>query len=878
MQRCFSFHLPARLLLGLAVILAAAPSALEAMDFGAEASLLCRHGAPSSSPESAEHRRYAPDRKADILHLALDVTPDFQQRTVAGTATLTFKPIAKPLDELRLDAVDLTVLAVTASEKIAAHQVTGREIIVTFAAPIAPDKEVKLAIQYRAEPRRGLYFRTPEMGYKAGDLHIFTQGEADEARHWYPSHDYPNEKFTSEITCRVPEGMVVLSNGRKVSEAKDPQSGLVAVRWSQDKPHVNYLLSLVAGHFKKVEDKYRDIPLEFYTPPSDINEAPASFRDTKDAMAFFEKEIGVPYPWAKYAQVVVHDFHFGGMENTSITTLTDRTLHQADTEALTSSAGLVSHELAHQWFGDLVTCKDWSHVWLNEGFATYYAHLFEGHQHGRDAMLWGLYNDARGVLAQTNDTRPVVQRRYDDPNEQFGFRAYPKGGWVLHMMRAELGDDLYRRCIQTYLVRHQFKTVVTEDLRAVVEELSGRNYDQFFDQWLYHGGQPELDVIHSWDEKSKLAKVTVKQAQKIGGNVPLFRLPLTIRFTSKSGAVDHRVTVKEKEEDFYCPLKEAPQIVRIDPELALLAKVTFKPSAAMLHAQLAAKDDAMGRAIAAEQLGLRKDRDSVAKLKQALSRDAFFGVRVKAAEALRSIHSDEALDALLASLEQPDARVRDTVVNAIAGFYNPKARETLLRVAAAEKNPAISATAIRGLGKYNDTQVNESLTAALNSNTYRQRKLDAAVAAIRDQDSASWAETLRGTITKRGEDFSSFALGNALDALASLNRAEQKKDSARAFLAGFVNSKKQRVKTGALRALGTLGDDGAIPLLETFAQSAKNSPEQKEAEAALAKLRGAQKPGDNLKDLRKELSDVKEENRKLRKEFDELKQRLDAKK
>jgi aminopeptidase N len=286
----------------------------------------------------------------------------------------------------------------------------------------------------------------------------------------------------------------------------------------------------------------------------------------------------------------------------------------------------------------------------------------------------------------------------------------------------------------------------------------------------------------------------------------------------------------------------------------------------------------MGRVLAAEQLGTKKDHESVAKLKAALNHDSFFGVRVRAAEALRSIHSAEALDALLASLTQPDARVRDTVINAVTGFFSPTAREALLRVATAEKNPAISATALRGLGKYSDTQVREALRTALKSDTYRQRKLDAAVDAIRDQGGAEWADSLRDTVTQRAEDFSSRALGSALDSFAWLHRAEPKKESIRVFLADYVNSKKERVKLGAIRALGTLGDDGAIPLLETFAQSSKDLPEQKEAEAALAKLRGVQRPGDGLRDLRKEVSDVKEENRKLRKDLDDLKQKFGAKK
>src|SRR6185369_5229226 len=188
-------------------------------------------------------------------------------------------------------------------------------------------------------------------------------------------------------------------------------TGLVAVEWRQEKPHANYLISLVAGYLKKVEDRHRDIPIAFYTPASDINEAQNSFRDTKDMMAFFEEEIGVPYPWPKYDQVVVNDFVAGGMENTSATTLTDRTLFTDATENLRDSESLIAHEMAHQWFGDYVTCKDWSHLWLNEGFATYYAHLYTGHKNGRDKMLYDLYGDARGMVNRPGENpRPIVDR------------------------------------------------------------------------------------------------------------------------------------------------------------------------------------------------------------------------------------------------------------------------------------------------------------------------------------------------------------------------------------------------------------------------------------------------------------------------------------
>jgi aminopeptidase N len=232
-----------------------------------------------------------------------------------------------------------------------------------------------------------MYFRSVNMGYREEDEQLFTQGEDIEARHWFPTHDFPNEKFTSEVICHVPEKMTALSNGKLLDEKVE--NGKRTVRYLQDKPHTAYLICIVAGRMKSIKDQYKDISLGFYTPETDIDIAKNSFKGTKEMMGFFEEEIGVAYPWARYDQAVVRDFMWGGMENTTLTTLTDGTLYPDETENIRSSQGLVAHELAHQWFGDLVTTKDWAHLWLNEGFATYYAALYAKHAEGIDEFRYG---------------------------------------------------------------------------------------------------------------------------------------------------------------------------------------------------------------------------------------------------------------------------------------------------------------------------------------------------------------------------------------------------------------------------------------------------------------------------------------------------------
>jgi aminopeptidase N len=564
------------------------------------------------------------------------------------------------------------------------------------------------------------------------------------------------------------------------------------------------------------------------------------------------------------------------MENTSCTTLTDNTLFTDATENIRNSEGLIAHEMAHQWFGDFVTCKDWSQIWLNESFATYYETLYNEHKNGRDNMLYELYGRARQITGITNDVNAIVRRNYDNSHEMFSYLAYPKGGWVLHMLRSQLGDDLYRRCIKTYLERHQYGNVVTDDLRSVIEELSGRSFDQFFDQWLYHGRQPQLDVSYSWDENTKLAKVTIRQTQKVDENVVLFNFPLTIRFKGKSSATDKQINVKEKEEDFYFPLEAAPEIVRLDPEYTLLARTSFHLPAPMLYAQLADKTDSIGRILAIEQLADKKDKETVAKLKKTLNDDAFYGVRIEAARALRSIHMDEALGALLDSTKQSDARVRHEVIGDIVDFYAESAYKSAMDTLEKEKNPDITASAIRGLGSYARPEVRDTLLKFLNSESYRNELAVAAVGGMRSQDDPAYVAPLIENLSRHRDAYTSRGYAQGLSAVAYLARNEEKKETVRKFLVDHVNDKKKTIQRAAISALGTLGDPQAIAVLETFATASKDTPERSAAERAIADLRVGRKPVDDFKNLRQEVLDLKKANRELQKEVDTLKKTSEA--
>ena len=822
-------------------------------------------------------RRYAPDRQVDVQHIKLDITPDFDRETVSGTATLHFAPISEPLVSLRLDAVNLDVAGVRSSHKIRDWSGSSEKLTIVFdqAVPVGHDAWVE--VDYSAEPVEGLYFRTPAKGLPAEDIHVWTQGEPHEARHWFPCFDYPNERSTTEVVCHVPRDMTVVSNGKLIGEQNDKDGNLKGVHWRQDKPHVSYLICFVAGRLEKLEGKHGNTPLAFYTQPSKARYAASAFADTADIMDFFEREIGLPFPWDKYDQCTIADFMWGGMENTTLTTLNQRTIHAPEVEnvVVDHSRSLNAHEMAHQWFGNYVTCKDWSHLWLNEGFATYYALLYAGHKHGRDDLLYGLYEDAKGAIFQPENLKnrqPIVDRIYEHPLEQFDFRNYPKASWVLHMLRCQLGQKLYREAVKTYLNRYALGAVETQNLQSVLEELSGKSLDRFFDQWLHHGGVPELKIAYTWRPQDKLAQVTIEQMQQTGDDVLLFEFPTMLRFVVNGKAIEESIEVKKKQQDYFVRLPAEPQVVRFDPDYSVLALVDFALPDKMLLAQLKREDDVIGRLMACDALAKRATKASVAALKEVLQADAHHGVRRSAAAALAKIGTKESVEALIDSTNQPDARVRLAVVTELGTCYRDAARQKLAAIAATEKNPAIVAVAVTGLGKYQGDESREAIGKALADNSFNHEPVVAALTAIRDLGDAEFAPAVMKTIKDREQQIDAGALAEGMVTLARISQRGRRQRDAYDFLTGYLDHPREALQLGAIRALGKLHDARARPLLERFRDGALGSNMAPVVKAAISELeKAAPLAPAEVSQLRNELRELRANQEKLQKSLDELK-------
>ena len=837
----------------------------------------CRHCDKQLLPQPIKlipGRKYARDRRVDVLHLKLDVTPDFAKRSVAGTATMQFKPIALPLTKLELDAVDLNITEVKAEgAKVAEHEVTNEKLVITFAAAIAPGAETTVTVKYSAQPEHGLYFRIPEMGYKNGDTQVWSQGEAELHRFWFPSYDYPNERFTSEVICHAPKGMEVVSNGSLKSQNPEV-NGLVTWHWLQDKPHVNYLIALACGHFHKLEDKAGKLPLALLVPPSLSAQAAGAFADTRKIIEFYQKEIGVPFAWDKYYQVYCLDFLAGGMENTSCTFEAADMLFNADTEDLRTLHRLDAHETAHQWFGDLVTCRDWAHLWLNEGFASYYTILYEEQKLGLDAMKYSLWLEAQDVF-QSNDMRPIVWRDYGDPMQQFDSRAYPKGAWVLHMLRSQLGADLYRQCIKTYLERHRNGIVSTDDLQDVVEEISGLSFDQFFDQWLHHGGVPELKIDYVWDSATRQAKITVRQTQKLTEQVRLFRVPLPVSFAVAGQKEPLRFTmdVNKDVEDFHFVVPPQPELVRIDPDFTILAKVSFTPPGPMLDKQL--QSDVIGRLLAVRTL-TDKNIDKLAKI---LREDPFHAVRSEAAKALAKIAEPEARAALIAgSSKQPQAQTRKVVVQALAALNTAESRETLWQMAQTEKNPEILATIIGTWGaRPGEPQIAQALRTHLRGSSFNGMLQLAAIKSLRAQDEESAVTDVLARLQAphdlRGRD-----AGAAFDALAFLARrpTNANRDAVRDFLAAKLSDPRREWRVAAAKSLGTLRDPKALGLLDlllTISGGDRIDPVYEAAAKSAQDIRAGLEGPAELKNLWDRVQQMQKKAEQQEKEIEALKKK-----
>ncbi|CAN5482933.1 M1 family aminopeptidase [soil metagenome] len=690
---------------------------------------------PFDPATGRDTRQFPRDPQVIFQHIALDILmPDPMNRSFTCDETIKFRTPGRSIDRIDLDAVDLRIETVTDLKgQLIDYRYDDRILTLRFPGSLPPDTDGAVRISYACvKPITGIVFALPDAKYPDRPLSIHTQGESEMNRYWFVCHDYPNAKQTTEISVTIPEKFKALSNGALIS--REPAAdGMVKYHYALSKPHSSYLVSLVIGNFAVVKDEWRGKPVEYWVPPADEKNAKRTFGKTPAMMEFFSKVTGFDYPWEKYSQAVVYNFNAGGMENTSCTTLVENTSID-ERAALDSDAdGLIAHELAHQWFGDTITCTSWPHIWLNEGFATFMDAAWKEHDKGPEEYAYQIFHAMQGVAGGDDVTARggVVWPYFIHPDDVFGrgiSNPYGKGSVVLHMLRRSLGDDLFWRCVGEFMKRNAFKNVETDNLRVVCDELSAKSYERFFQQWIYRAGSPKVKVSSEWNDSTYEARVTLEQTQPISIDAPAFWGDVAIWFVNEKGEPIKRVLPMDSRlASLTSHLEHEPAQIVIDPEGALLAawEVDLPMSMEIAQAARGPTPFARYRAIA----GLAdKDRDDARAALKAILLDEkqHHTYREEAAAALGKMKHDEARDILLGALsanrmiEEP--RVRRAAVAALGEYRDPAVVDTLLRFAKSDPSYNVEATATEALGKQESTDaIVERLTGNAKRDSYRDQ-------------------------------------------------------------------------------------------------------------------------------------------------------------
>lgn len=753
--------------------------------------------------------QYIPGRDYDTRHIALDLRFDWEREQASGTATISFSPLTANLRRIELDAGNMTFSSVTLAsgaplqfEADAAQE----KLRIVLDRAYQPVDVLTVVIAYHtngateksAGGQGGLTFIKPTAEEPNRPRQIWSQGESEWNHHWFPCFDHPNDFTTTEMIATVGKPYTVISNGRLV-EKRANSDGTQTFHWKMEQPHATYLTSLVVGEFATIEQSYDGVPILSYVYANQVEEGKVTVARVPEMMRFFQEKTGLKYPNAKYGQAFVSGFG-GGMENITATTMSDQTIHDARTELDKTEDGLLAHELAHSWFGNYVTSRSWSDLWLNESFATYFEALWKEHHLGRDDFLYlevkanqeAYYNAwAQGVR------RPIVTKNYRDPDAVFDVYSYPRGGAVLHMLRKVLGDDAWWRALNYYLRKHPHQPVETEQFRIAIEEATGQPLERFFDEWVYKMGHPIFRVTQDYNPATKTLTLEVKQEQTIDPEnaypqTRFFQTPVEIEIGTATNARIERVMIEPKQEQsFKFALDSEPLLVNFDYGSTLIKELVFPKSQKDFLYQLKNDEDVTGRLRALEQLARRMrdsttsadDKQTIAQaLGAAATGDKFWGVRQEAAEALGSVAGNEARTSLLAATKDKDARVRAVAVASLASSNDPSLANVYLKLLD-DRSYATVGAAARALGA-----------------TKHEKAYDALV---KLSNVPSWRDTLRAS---------------ALNGLAALG-------DARALDLGLryaTKSNPREVRLAAYALLGAVGksDPRVFPILsEAFTRA-----------------------------------------------------------
>jgi aminopeptidase N len=663
-------------------------------------------------PQSDDSLLNASNRNYDQKNIKLELSFNFDDESVNGIETITFIPLENDFNQLILHAKTMKINEVELNDALLKFHQDGKYLFIDLNKNFDKNQLITLIIKYKANPTNGMFFfkptkETPQIPYQ-----IWTQGEGENNRYWYPAYDLPDDRLTTEIAATVPDSMNAISNGIISSISQNVKDKTVTYEWKMEQPHVNYLTSLVIGDYKTVKENIRGVELDYNIPTRiakqlgvDINDlADLDYGHSPEMMNFYSNYIA-PYPYKRYAQTAVQDFVVGGMENVTATTLNQRLYHTGSAEPNYNSDGLIAHEMAHQWFGDYLTCKTWDHIWLNEGFATYMNDLWTENFYGEDEFLYLRYNENEIYFDNELKYQPLDSIKIDlkvnknkiIPVELKGGKAYQRGAAVLNTLRFYLGDKTFGNGIHHYVDKFKDSVVITSDFEKAMSKSSGRDLSTFFNEWIYGAGFPEFQVSYSWNKADKILQINVKQTQNYNSVVKIFHIPVLLEVTTSQKVFLDTLFINQREQSFSISSDQNPLMIRFNKFYKILCKVDFKKTLQELGYQIKYDDDVTGRITASKEL-IKFGKDAVPFLRSSLLRDNFYGVRLQDVESLKEIGGDESLKPLMLAAVDPDGRVRETAVRSLSTFSADKVGTILTSILKNDKNDYVKGAAAFSIG------------------------------------------------------------------------------------------------------------------------------------------------------------------------------------
>ena len=828
---------------------------------------------------------FTPDTLLVPEHLLLELRFDWEEERVWGATTYDLLIKGHGVREMYLDAVNLDISRVLVGRNSVDFDNTGERVAFAIGRSRKPGDRIKVKLLHSVtQPTAGIYFTKPDPHYPNRFKTVWTQGQDEDSRYYFPCFDKPNYKQTTEVVLHLPRGMFGLSNGRLLGHTRT--GAAERYHYKLELPYSTYLLSIVAGDFAEHKERSDGVEIKWYVPRGSEKKGRNAFKDTARIIKFFSDYTGYPYPYKHYTQIAVPEFVFGGMENFTVTTQTDLTLHDDRAALDMDSNGLVAHEAAHMWFGDVVTAKNWSHAWLHESFATYFDALYTRESRGEDEFRYQLLQDAETYFSEDAQyRRPIVTHIYKEPIDLFDAHLYPGGAVRLHHLISMAGERLFRDALKIYLQRHEFGLVETVDFVRCLEEVTGRNFDEWREQWIHRGGYPSLEVKYSWEGEHKMAVVEVRQVQKADKKDEelLFRLSLDVEFYFSRSEERFPIEIKKREEKFCFKLKSKPLFFRLDPDYTCpCKKVKLEVSRPMLHEQLKRDTDPIGRIQAASALTNKPSLMDVKLLNACLGKERFWGVAARVARALGKIGGQHARQGLIKALKNPHPKIRYGVLKALGEFVeDEKAARALQKAAAGDDSYRVEAAALEGLGRIRDKDSREFLHSAVDRPSHNQMAQTAVFSALGSlEEEASWEVLVRGA--EYGAPANSRSA--AMRALARLaKRFEHRKPEAIELFKRFARESRGtpaavfRGKLGAVQALKILDDLAAVPVLRRLAENETDGRLKRRAEETITALYESSKKPKEIKEIRSELDDVTRENKSLRDRLDLVEKKQDAK-